>query len=75
MIPRLILSAMPGWTIERMEKRRRILWLILSSGEVSVVVKRDRFRHTRARAYRGNALTAVLPTQTSIARFLLGDAA
>lgn len=72
MIPEMIGEAANegGWSIGTIQQKPRLLWISFGRGDLTVYVWRDRWRHTWARAYRGNALTAILNSQYEIARYL-----
>ena len=42
----------------------------LHRDDLSIHIHHDKWRHTNARAYRGNALTAILPTQRAVVEWL-----
>ena len=72
MIPVAIVKAADehGWKVGAVQQRRKLLWISLGKGNVSIYIWRNKSRHTWGRAFRGNALTAVLNTQDKVVAFL-----
>jgi len=68
MVPPMIQAAadVHGWSA-RLRGRFRFT---LERGDLSVEGVRDLSRHTKARAYRGNALSAILGSQTAVVTYL-----
>lgn len=68
MIPPMIAEAAEanGWDA----RERGRFWFVITRGDQTVEGARSLYRHTHARAYRGNALSAIFRTQAAIARFL-----
>lgn len=71
-MPPLIADAAKGsgWSEDQTISGWRGTWTTLRNGELTIDVWRDRWRHTTARVYRGNALTAILRTQREVAAYL-----
>jgi hypothetical protein len=60
-----------GWLPTLVVRRsRQFVWCFLQRGDLYIWIRRDRWRHTVARAYRGDALTSVLHGQRAVAEFL-----
>lgn len=57
-----------GWRVQRQAQVRTTF----GRGDYTVHVRRDRWRKTTARAYRGNALTAVLRGRKAVEEYLAG---
>lgn len=68
MIPPMIAEAAEagGWDISG----RGRFWFTATRGDQTVQGARNVYRHTHARAYRGNALSAIFRTQAAIAAYL-----
>lgn len=72
MIPALLEKAVAngGWSEDQTVSGRLGTWIVLRHGELLAEIFRDRWRHTTARVFRSNRLTAVLHTQSDIANYL-----
>lgn len=72
MIPETIARAAEqgGWRTVAVFSKRGTLWIELDRGDLSILIKHDRWRHTSARAFRGRGLMAILRGQYQIAKFL-----
>jgi hypothetical protein len=74
-IPPAILKASEGWTVDTLLGGTLGLWISLVREDRTIHIVKDRWRHTTARAYRGNALTSVLRGQRAVAEYLEGGGA
>lgn len=72
MIPAALVKAADenGWGVGTVQQKKRLLWISLGRDDISIYIWRDRWRHTTARAYRGNALAGVMRTQAEVVAFL-----
>lgn len=61
-----------GWKEDQTFIGARGTWMLFRQGDVLVEVWRDRWRHSTARAYRGNALMAMFRGQRAVAEFMSG---
>lgn len=68
MIPPMIAEAAKAGGWEARERGR--FWFSITRGDQTVEGARNLYRHTLARAYRGNALSAIFRTQAAIAAYL-----
>lgn len=72
MIPAAIEKAIEGteWSAVIILPRPRATWITLLGPQGAIDIRYTKWRHTTARAHRGNALTAVLDGQQAIVDYL-----
>lgn len=75
MIPGAVLDAAAthGWTLPGLQHRRLngdVMATLNRNREIIIDIHYDRWRHTKARAYRGRALMAVLSGQRAVVEFM-----
>lgn len=56
-----------GWAIDHLSQHRNTTRIVFTRGRDSIYVRYTRWRHTRSRVYRGNALAAILAGQSAVA--------